>query len=295
MSFFAKKDEKEINKRISQAQVQAELANQSAVKLLILGAGGSGKTTLRKQFQRLYANGFKEAPSRMELAGVIRFNLLEGARAIVTASFDDTISGGGLTDGNSLAAAALLNNLPEGCTVIDDATAGAIKTLWRDPVYQKTTSNSSKFQLQECVIPFMQECQDYPNWGGQKWVPSIDDCVRSRIRSSGIIEVEFDYEGTKFKVFDAGGQRAERRKWIHAFESVTALIFLASLTEYDEVLYEDQTKNRLQESLEVWSDIVNNASFVVRCGVESAHVLANPPTKTGHSRAPLPQQDGSLH
>jgi len=73
--------------------------------------------------------------------------------------------------------------------------------------------------------------------------------------------VDFTYDGTKFKVFDAGGQRAERRKWIHAFENVTALIFVASLTEYNEVLYEDQTKNRLQESLEVWSDVVNNDAF----------------------------------
>jgi len=217
----------------TEAQMQAELANQQAVKLLILGAGGSGKTTLRKQFQRLYANGFKDPSSRMELAGVIRFNLLEGARAIITASFDDSISGGGLSNPDSLAAAALLNNLPEGCTTIDDAAAAAIKALWRDMVFQKTISNSSKFQLQECVIPFMQGCQDYPKWGGPSWIPSIDDCVRSRIRSSGIIEVEFEYEGTKFRVYDAGGQRAERRKWIHAFENVTALIFVASLTEYD--------------------------------------------------------------
>jgi hypothetical protein len=210
----------------------------------------------------LYASGFKDPASRLELANVIRFNLLEGARATVTASFDEAISGGGLVASDSLSAAALLNKLPEGCTTLDDATAGAIKTLWKDAAFQKTLSNSSKFQLQECVVPFLQECQEYPAWGGAKWVPSIDDCVRSRIRSSGIIEVEFEYEGVKFKVLDAGGQRAERRKWIHAFEDVTALIFVASLTEYDETLYEDHSKNRLQESLEVWGDVTNNAAFV---------------------------------
>jgi len=103
---------------------------------------------------------------------------------------------------------------------------------------------------------------NFPDWGGPIWIPSEDDCVRSRIRSSGIIEVDFEHEKTKFRVFDAGGQRAERRKWIHAFDDVTALIYVASLTEYDEVLFEDKSKNRLQESLEVWEDLVNSLHFL---------------------------------
>jgi GTPase SAR1 family protein len=43
---------------------------------------------------------------------------------------------------------------------------------------------------------------------------------------------------------------------------VTALIYVASLTEYDEVLFEDKSKNRLQESLEVWEDLVNSTFFL---------------------------------
>lgn len=37
---------------------------------------------------------------------------------------------------------------------------------------------------------------------------------------------------------DVGGQRSERRKWIHCFESVTSIIFLVALSEYDQVLAE---------------------------------------------------------
>lgn len=40
---------------------------------------------------------------------------------------------------------------------------------------------------------------------------------------------------------DVGGQKSERRKWIHCFENVTSLIFLASLSEYDQVLEERET------------------------------------------------------
>ena len=43
-------------------------------------------------------------------------------------------------------------------------------------------------------------------------------------------------------MFDVGGQRSERRKWIHCFEGVTAILFCVALSEYDLVLREDETQ-----------------------------------------------------
>ena len=43
-----------------------------------------------------------------------------------------------------------------------------------------------------------------------------------------------------FRMFDVGGQRSERKKWIHCFEGVTAIIFIVALSEYDLTLAEDQ-------------------------------------------------------
>jgi len=40
-----------------------------------------------------------------------------------------------------------------------------------------------------------------------------------------------------FRVFDVGGQRSERKKWIHCFEDVTAIIFIVALSEYDQVSF----------------------------------------------------------
>ena len=44
-----------------------------------------------------------------------------------------------------------------------------------------------------------------------------------------------------FRLFDVGGQRSERKKWIHCFEDVTAIIFCVAMSEYDQVLHEDET------------------------------------------------------
>ena len=62
--------------------------------------------------------------------------------------------------------------------------------------------------------------------------------------------------------FDVGGQRNERRKWIHCFDNVHAVVFVASLSEFDQTLYEDETKNRTDEALELFAQISNSKWFV---------------------------------
>ncbi|KAI4466670.1 gtp-binding protein alpha subunit [Holotrichia oblita] len=63
------------------------------------------------------------------------------------------------------------------------------------------------------------------------------------------------------RLFDVGGQRSERKKWIHCFEDVTAIIFCVAMSEYDQVLHEDETTNRMQESLKLFDSICNNKWF----------------------------------
>jgi hypothetical protein len=55
------------------------------------------------------------------------------------------------------------------------------------------------------------------------------------------VEVHFTFKNLNFKLFDVGGQRSERKKWIHCFEDVTAIIFCVAMSEYDQVLHEDET------------------------------------------------------
>lgn len=70
-----------------------------------------------------------------------------------------------------------------------------------------------------------------------------------------------DIKGFAFTFIDVGGQRNERRKWIHCFDSVTALIFVAAISEYDQVLYEDEEVNRLKEAIVVFEKYSNHDSF----------------------------------
>lgn len=82
-------------------------------------------------------------------------------------------------------------------------------------------------------------------------------------------------------MFDVGGQRSERKKWIHCFESVTSIIFCTALSEYDQVLLEESRQvcqaslivlasrllhpafqNRMIESLILFESVINSRWFL---------------------------------
>lgn len=72
------------------------------------------------------------------------------------------------------------------------------------------------------------------------YTPTDQDILRSRLKTTGITETVFDLGALTYRMFDVGGQRSERKKWIHCFEKVTALLFLVAISGYDQCLVEDK-------------------------------------------------------
>lgn len=60
-------------------------------------------------------------------------------------------------------------------------------------------------------------------------MPDEQDCVMARVITTGIVTTEFDHSPVHYQLIDVGGQRNERRKWIHCFDDVTAIIYLVNL------------------------------------------------------------------
>ena len=76
------------------------------------------------------------------------------------------------------------------------------------------------------------------------YIPNDQDVLRSRLRTTGITETLFELGQLNYHMFDVGGQRSERKKWIHCFEGVHCLMFVAALSGYDQCLVEDKTAVR---------------------------------------------------
>jgi len=94
------------------------------------------------------------------------------------------------------------------------------------------------------------------------YLPNNQDILRMRVKTSGINETTFMIQRLTYRIIDVGGQRSERKKWIHCFEGVTTILFLVALSEYDQLLFEDETMNRMQEALNLFDSICNSQWFV---------------------------------
>jgi len=125
-------------------------------------------------------------------------------------------------------------------------------------VIQATYLHRSHFQLLDSAVYFFEKLDQL---GVAGYIPSDQDILRCRVRTTGIVEQEFQINGEKFRLFDVGGQRNERKKWIHCFEGVTAVLFVGVLSEYDLTLYEDESMNRMEETLTIFDEICNSAYF----------------------------------
>jgi len=93
------------------------------------------------------------------------------------------------------------------------------------------------------------------------YVPTEQDFISARIPTTGIRSITFPIQNQTFTIIDVGGQRSERRKWIDCFDRVHGMIFVVSLNDYDQMLYEESTKNAMIEALELFGQVVNSRYF----------------------------------
>uniref|UniRef100_A0A3Q2EDG9 G protein subunit alpha o1 n=1 Tax=Cyprinodon variegatus TaxID=28743 RepID=A0A3Q2EDG9_CYPVA len=135
---------------------------------------------------------------------------------------------------------------------------GAMMRLWADSGIQECFSRAREYQLNDSAQYYLDSLDRI---GAADYQPTEQDILRTRVKTTGIVETHFTFKNLHFRLFDVGGQRSERKKWIHCFEDVTAIIFCVALSGYDQVLHEDETTNRMHESLKLFDSICNNKWF----------------------------------
>lgn len=245
---------------------QEKMADQFIYKLLLLGAGESGKSTLFKQMISLYGDGFGEADI-LFYKPVVYKNIVSGMEVLLTQTselpdqFGKEFEDCRLVPDSDAAAAAVefVEAKKPSETSFPVDLHRIIKTLWEDPAIQNTFERRSLYQLSDSTQYFMEHLDRIAD---EMYKPTKDDILHARIRTTGIYENEFNIDGAKFKMFDVGGQRNERKKWIHCFSGVTGIIFVAALSGYDQVLFEDENVNRLDEALNLFENICNSTWFL---------------------------------
>ncbi|XP_075039973.1 guanine nucleotide-binding protein G(t) subunit alpha-1 [Mixophyes fleayi] len=226
------------------------------VKLLLLGAGESGKSTIVKQMKIIHQDGYS-LEECMEFISIINGNTLQSMLAIVRAMNTLNIQyGDPARQDDSRKLMHLADTIDEGS--LPKEMSDIIGRLWKDTGIQACFDRASEYQLNDSAGYYLNDLERLVAPG---YVPTEQDVLRSRVKTTGIIETQFGLKDLNFRMFDVGGQRSERKKWIHCFEGVTCIIFIAALSAYDMVLVEDDEVNRMHESLHLFNSICNHRYF----------------------------------
>ncbi|XP_029358352.1 guanine nucleotide-binding protein G(i) subunit alpha-2 [Echeneis naucrates] len=227
------------------------------VKLLLLGAGESGKSTIVKQMKIIHEDGYSEDECKQYRA-VVYSNTIQSIMAIVKAMASlkiDYSNPARMDDAHQLFS---LSVAAEEQGVFPDDLANVIRRLWGDSGIQSCFARAREYQLNDSAAYYL---NDLERIAKTDYIPSQQDVLRTRVKTTGIVETHFTFKELHFKMFDVGGQRSERKKWIHCFEGVTAIIFCVALSAYDLVLAEDEEMNRMHESMKLFDSICNNKWF----------------------------------
>jgi len=251
--------------RINREMRRGQNSDEDTIKLLFLGAGGSGKSTLFRQLRLLHANGLKQE-ERMSYKNSIYSNIVDGLKTLLEGNW--ALNGDDDSDDQDLErppdivrcdekVADYIDTLDEDASISENCVE-YLKKAWNDKGMKQTWEQRSQFQLQDSLKYFMDNIDRIAKEG---YIPSKDDVMHVRIKTTGIVEEHLTMEHRPFLIVDVGGQRSERRKWMNCFSGVTGLIFVASLTAYNQVLYEDEKVNRLKESLTLFQKLFANDTF----------------------------------
>jgi len=173
-------------------------------KLLLLGTGESGKSTLFKQMIKLYGVGFSDQDRKNTYVKVVHTNVIICMKALCgqTQERADPPVAEDLTD--------IKRKVEElkGDEDLTPALAQGIAALWADPGVQSTYEKRNLYQLNDSCKYLLSRVTDLAK---EDYIPSDLDILSVRVRTTGIVQNEFKIDGNMFQIYDVGGQRNERK------------------------------------------------------------------------------------
>jgi len=230
---------------------------QKVLQVLVAGAAQSGKSTFFKQLQLIHFNGFSEE-QKSEVMKTLKSNLILGFKEL-TEHHDSLKKPPHVSSSCKDALEYFRKKNP--FDTFDDETSNSAKKLWEDKGFQKlwaardTISNFSILHL-DYIMTHTQRI------GKDGEVPSTEDVLYARKRTTGSNEIEFTYKGKDFRFVDVGGQKSERRHWDQIIEKPDAVVFFVALTDWNLPTVGNPNITKMQEAMDIFKEVMEFEAFL---------------------------------
>ncbi|VIO86362.1 Uncharacterized protein BM_BM4199 [Brugia malayi] len=131
------------------------------------------------------------------------------------------------------------SDLGDAQIVISNEMAKIIQQIWQSNSIQLVYERRFNYQLLDNAKFFLNSLGRITS---PDYSPTTQDILQCRFKTMGIHEINFIYKKVDFKMIDVGGQRSERRKWIHCFDDVNMVLFVVAMSEFDQADPEDESQ-----------------------------------------------------
>jgi len=218
---------------------------------LLLGTGDSGKSTFAKQLTIINSGGFN-SPTMQLWVYTLRENTISCAKSIIMNLRNWGITIEALQPTFDLVMKADIHSLNA------ETAAHIVKMSKNETFMDILATRGEKMFLEGGVEGAKYFLGEAERFARDDFKPTDAEILKARRKTTGIVETTFNVDKTRVTVIDVGGQRSERRKWMPCFtNSLTAVIFLAAINEYDMILEEDGKTNKFAESVKLFRDVSN--------------------------------------
>jgi len=248
-------DDKRRHREAEKSLKEAKQKLASQVKVLLLGSGDSGKSTILKQMRLIHRVPFSS--QEVESYRQLIFNNLTHWLKYVLDSMEDMQLEVSAENSEYIELIESASDLRDG-EIFPHHFYEPLRGLWNDKGVQRAWDRGNEAALPENLSYFF---SDLDRLFQPDYVPTEQDIVRCRARTIGITETVFQLRDHEMLMVDVGGQKSERRKWIHCFQDVTSILFLVSLSGYDQCLVEDKDANQMQDAMTIWDSICYSQWF----------------------------------
>eukprot|EP01084_Bolivina_argentea_P224471 379563_1 len=239
------------------------------MKILLLGPGNAGKSTILNQIRRINDQYDKKLlDDRRKVTQEIQHAVIEYMRILCVQS--DILS----TQHNQNTQISVKRDYLRkellalsSSAVLTPEIGFQIRSLWNDKGIKETLKQRKYFQIDDNVDHFMNKIEEISD---AAYLPDFDDYLRFSQQTVGFSQCnvtsiwnEYLENLHHFEFLDPKGQRCERRKWQRIIgDDTDAILYVLAISDYDLTLYEDNETNCLVESLNVFRDImVKNNGF----------------------------------
>lgn len=180
-----------MDRKISKEQHASMRRQEDIIKLLLLGAGESGKSTIFKQMKILYGQPW-DPEELKSLKPVVFANIIQNMRAVLEYADVNGFDMGDLAD-----AAKKFIQLPDDVDIAGEL-GKTIKKLWACSGVKEAWAKRSGFQVLECLEYY---CKEIDRIMQPNYIPTQQDILQARVRTSGIVEEKYIIDGVQFVMF----------------------------------------------------------------------------------------------